>query len=589
MTFLNPTSLGLLALSIPLVAIYFLKVRPRLKKTATFFLWDELFEEKKSSALFQKLRDWFSLFLVMLILIFIVLALAEPSFSVENNKDYCIIIDTSASMAATDSGSSRIELAKNKASALISAMSFSRKVSLLSLSDKLSSLSTRTSNRKSLNEKLNKLEASLHIRKQSLLEKFIENKDISKNFRIFLITDKGITPFEGSDNIEIIRVGSEVHNIGLTDFDIRYSMTQKGNIDLFFKLVSTYKKTKEISLTLTYGEKDQILKVIPCTVKPGINKPEFFSCTNSVAGAYTLKAEVEDALKNDNNAYAVLAEIIPIKTKVLGKGSFFFEKCINAFKGYESLMLIVDKEADFTLSNGVVQKATKANLLFNPRGKSYIGDVQDEIDHVGAVSISLKEHALCKIIDWENVKFTGAKKITLPKGALKLVSSESGDALVYLINNTFSKTMVINMDPERTDFFLNPYFPMLIYSSTHEMLNLQTGSPVSYRPGTIPSISHKTEKEILNIAKEITIDDKIIKEKIFPFKQLGFVTVEISDKPETFACSIIGQDESLLNDNNLKSNLKSVHMGLSPSRLLIYLALIILTLECVLYHYRKVG
>jgi len=595
LSFLNPTALGLLFLSIPLVAIYFLKVRPRLKQTTTFFLWDELFEEKKSSALFQKLRDWLSLLLMLLVLFFIIFSISEPSFSGDNKKDYLIIVDNSASMATKGEHGMRLELAKEKARSLISAMSLSTKVSVLTLSNGLRSLQTRTSNRKSLNESIDSIETSLYGRNQSLLEHFIQNKDISKNFRVFMITDKGFDPFEGAEIVEMIKVGGHAENIGITDFDIRYSMTKSGSIDLFFRLVSTYTETKEVSLIFSHGDEEQILKVIPCTVKPGINKPEIFSSENNLPGKYTLRCEIEDALEMDNNAFAILPEIVPIKTSIIGEDRFYLEKCVTAFKGYESIMALVDREADLTLSNGIVSNENKANIVFNPIAKSSVAEVIGEINQIGLISVVNKEHPLSKIIDWENVVFKGVRKIKLPPSAFVLVSTESGDPLVYLVKTKSTSTLVVNMNPKESNFFLNPYFPMLVYASAHEMLNLKTGEPVLYRPGQIPNIGGLNEDSTLELFEKFELDENAnedgseIKKKAFPFSKLGFIDVETPQGEKSFACSIIGKNESLINDADFKTTLKAVHMGLSPSKVLVYLALFVLVLECMLYHYRKVG
>ena len=56
MNFVNPQFLwGFLAL-IPLIIAYLLKVKPRRQPTNAWFLWQKVFEEKSSSALFSKLK-----------------------------------------------------------------------------------------------------------------------------------------------------------------------------------------------------------------------------------------------------------------------------------------------------------------------------------------------------------------------------------------------------------------------------------------------------------------------------------------------------------------------------------------------------
>ena len=78
MSFLQPGMLWSLAVLLPLAAIYFLKVRPRRRPTTAYFLWEKIFQEKRSSSLFQRLRDVMSLVLMALAAAGISLALAQP-------------------------------------------------------------------------------------------------------------------------------------------------------------------------------------------------------------------------------------------------------------------------------------------------------------------------------------------------------------------------------------------------------------------------------------------------------------------------------------------------------------------------------
>ncbi len=61
MNFTSPAFLWMLAGLAPLAAAYFLKVRPRRFPVNALFLWEKIFQEKKASSLFQRLRDLFSL------------------------------------------------------------------------------------------------------------------------------------------------------------------------------------------------------------------------------------------------------------------------------------------------------------------------------------------------------------------------------------------------------------------------------------------------------------------------------------------------------------------------------------------------
>ena len=73
MKFLAPLFFWSFLSFLPLVAIYFLKVRPRRREATAYFLWNRVFTEKKSTSLFQRLRDLLSLLLLSWLL------LAQPA------------------------------------------------------------------------------------------------------------------------------------------------------------------------------------------------------------------------------------------------------------------------------------------------------------------------------------------------------------------------------------------------------------------------------------------------------------------------------------------------------------------------------
>ena len=120
MSFLNPLALWSLLTLIPLIALYFLKVKPDLKPTTTLFLWDLIYKEKKQNGLFKNLRDLMSLIMIILAFTAISLAMARPVLTPKDSKrDLVLLIDNSASMATKALTSSRLEEAQTIAQNIV--------------------------------------------------------------------------------------------------------------------------------------------------------------------------------------------------------------------------------------------------------------------------------------------------------------------------------------------------------------------------------------------------------------------------------------------------------------------------------------
>ena len=153
MSFLAPVYLWFLLLIIPLIAIYLLKIKPEQRFTSALFLWDKIVEEKQSSALFKKLRDWLSLLLLLLTIVAVVLAMARPQLSGSNSKqNLLLIIDNSASMAAVESGVSRIEQAKQLAGNIIRNLNGSRQIILATVANEFTVVVNATENIRELTQ-----------------------------------------------------------------------------------------------------------------------------------------------------------------------------------------------------------------------------------------------------------------------------------------------------------------------------------------------------------------------------------------------------------------------------------------------------
>src|ERR687891_1300299 len=104
MNFLTPLAFALFGLALPLVLLYFLKVRRLERRVPSLLLWDPSLRDREASAFFQRLQRDPLLILQILALAALTVALARPAVTVmgQGARKVVIVLDASASMKARD-------------------------------------------------------------------------------------------------------------------------------------------------------------------------------------------------------------------------------------------------------------------------------------------------------------------------------------------------------------------------------------------------------------------------------------------------------------------------------------------------------
>ena len=104
MPFLTPLFLLLGLLAGPIILLYMLRLRRQEMRVSSTLLWQKLLRDREANAPWQRLRRNLLLILQLLILAFLVLALARPFIPVSTvvSGNVVVLLDASASMQATD-------------------------------------------------------------------------------------------------------------------------------------------------------------------------------------------------------------------------------------------------------------------------------------------------------------------------------------------------------------------------------------------------------------------------------------------------------------------------------------------------------
>lgn len=139
-----------------IVLLYFLKLKRQPVEVPSTYLWHKMIEDLHVNTIWQRLRRSLLLFLQLLLVALLILALWRPSWRGTrlSGGRYVFLIDTSASMAATDVAPSRLEAAKQQVLDLIAQMGSGDVALVVSFSDTARVEQLFTDNRAELRRKV---------------------------------------------------------------------------------------------------------------------------------------------------------------------------------------------------------------------------------------------------------------------------------------------------------------------------------------------------------------------------------------------------------------------------------------------------
>ena len=334
MNFANPIFFWAFLSLIPLIAIYLLKVRPVRKPTTAWFLWEDIFQENRAQSLFQRFRDLFSLLLMLLAFAAIVFALAGPVWNSDDRKDLVLLIDNSASMNATSGMTTRLQEAKKVAAQIVQALDGTQRCSIATVSSHVTFLSNMTENPRELmdaieavsptslplaGDSLKPFQSEADTPEQETTETDSTDKEKEKSnplHRVILISD-GCLETEVTNSIELLKVGkASTGNVGIIASDLRRLPGGNNRVGVFYQLASTFTETVEAELILTCNDSENIIKLLPLEIQPGLGASSVFELENAEPGQWTMQLEIDDCLETDNRAFLVLPPQRPIKVSV---------------------------------------------------------------------------------------------------------------------------------------------------------------------------------------------------------------------------------------------------------------------------------
>lgn len=348
MSFLAPGFLWLLA-AIPLViALHFLRNRRRQQVVSAIFLWQVASEQ---ASVQRRFALWWLLLLQILAVVILALALAQPVLAGQGVPDRVIVIDASASMAASDPDGARLVKAVGGASDLIAE---GGRVALVRAGYDATVITPLTDSQNELSAALAGIQAA---DARAELDRALELATLlAPDAEIHLFTDQPAPA----------RVGYTWHGVAGAGFNMGISTFELSPQQAFVAITSSWPQPRQVTVHL---ERDGQPAGSSDVLVPGAGQGNVTLPIEGQAGMFRAWFEppADDALQLDDEAWAGSRQL----SYWLADESEPLLRALAAVPGLTQASTAGSADVVVARSGSFAESSTAANLLtFAPRSRT---------------------------------------------------------------------------------------------------------------------------------------------------------------------------------------------------------------------------
>ncbi len=443
MSFFSPLSLlWLLPIAGLIVLMYILKLRRRDVVVSSTFLWSQVIRDVQANAPFQKLRKNLLLLLQLIAVALLVFALSRPFWRGKGigGRSVVIVVDTSASMTATDVGRSRLDEAKHESLRVVNGMRPEDQMMVVSAAARPEAMTGFSGDKSELARAINALkphETDTNMRDAvNLAAALVATRDASQ---IDVVSDGAFAPITnvnlGKAHVVFHPIGKSSHNVGIAAVDYRRSLTGERKVEVFVTVRNFDTKPQTFDVELLH-DKD-LLDAHEVNLAASAENPEIFDLPEPAQPiTLTVKLDVKDDLAADNQAALVITPRKTIKTLLVTDGNVFLE---DGLQSDPDVDLSLVKPGGFTTPAGydvvifdgsAPKSLPEGNYLFADCASNQSPAVPAGSHESESLIDPNRTHPVMRYVDFGALQWTSMHTARPAQWGQELASSESGPAIV---------------------------------------------------------------------------------------------------------------------------------------------------------------
>lgn len=516
---------GLLAL--PIIALFILRVRLRREPVSTLLFWDQLMEDRRRRAWWQRLRNPLSLLLQLLLVGLVIAALVDPlwSWQAAQPRRVVLVVDNSASMNArlAEDAANRLDEARGAAGTIVRSLRDRDRMAVvtagglprvhLGMTDDLRRLQTAVETVPETDSP-DQLPAAVTLARQLLAGETAGE--------IIVLTDggNGADSLRDVPSVSVYGVGRAADNVAITAFQVRRSIADALSYQILVEVTNFGRAATDRRLEIDL--EDSPVDVVPLHLEAGQVWRQTLDHSSvdggrlvaRLAGSEALAPDglAADALAADDVALAVLPRRDPVPVVLVTPGNLFLQ---NVFASIPGVALTVTSELPAEIATGtiLVLHRTIPNklppgpmMVIAPETSTELWQIGDELASP-LVSEQADDSPLLAHLRLQNVSFTGARRIQFSAEAEPLLTSPSEVPMYVRLPRQEGDVLVLDTELDQGDLPLRIAFPVMMKNAVEWFLGtkgelqpaLATGQTTVIR---VTQASRETIEETPTVALE---------------------------------------------------------------------------------------
>lgn len=455
-----------------MVALYLLRLQRRRVEIHFAALWQKVLVERESMRFFRRIKRWVSLLVQVLLLSCLIVALADPTIGpMLPGRNVVILLDSSASMNATDVRPNRMERAKEEARKVVREMAHADWALVIQMDEAPQAIGPWDADGARWVKRIDHVSAGDAVadidRALDMAQDALRGREHPV---IVLIGDSaGVTPrdLKGVD-VRFVSIGSQGDNVAITAFAGRRRPSDRRRFDLYVELESF--RATAIDVTLEILASGTVVDRRAISIAPGASVAQSYGDFGARGGPFEARAIMPpgtDHLAADNHAFARVPERKRRRVLLVSEGNLFLEGALLADADVEFDRIPPSSYREDS-AHGYDVALFDRFLTESPprvRGALYVGLLEERTERTLSQPILdfvASDHPVMKRISLRDVNVGRATRVALDSGDSVLAASVGAPLIVARQSDNGLRSVWVGFDVRESDLPLRAAFPLLM-------------------------------------------------------------------------------------------------------------------------------